>query len=495
MHDSIYVRLMCVLIMPALIFTQAQPPSKIQAQAAQTNNLADPKELAVYLDPIFAGQMAKLHIPGAVISIVKDGKTIFTKGYGVADLEKKTPVIPDKTIFRIGSITKVFTALAVMQMSDRGKINLHDDVNKYLTGVKVPNSFPQPITFASLLTHTSGLDEISPGRRTSDESKVIPLGEFLKTRIVRRVPPGEAISYSTYNSALAALAVEQIIKTPFKVYLHRNVFEPLGMSRTSITAVKPEYKQDLASGYEYGDNKYQKLPFQWFHTYPASDINSTATDMARFMIANLQGGALDGKRILSKRAAREMQATQFRNHPRVPGWAYGFYEWTQNDLRLVGHGGTMDDGYSALMTLVPEKNFGIFVACNTESGASVLAEEVKDALLERYFPAQTKPEVLQTRNPSPAALKKFAGKYRPVIYCHSCPPNTSYLPEPFDVKVTDDGLLSVFNGRWKQIEPLLFIRADGRLAGRTLLGFKENKQGEIAYMFQQTYFVTEKVAP
>lgn len=495
MNNSIYGRLMCWLVMSVLIFTQTQPPSKIRAQVAQTNNSINPKELEAYLDPIFAEHMAKLHIPGAVISVVKDGKTIFTKGYGVADIEKKTPVVPDKTIFRIGSITKVFTALAVMQMADRGKIDLNDDVNKYLTGVKVSNSFPQPITFAHLLTHTSGLDEISPGRRTSDESKVIPLGEFLKTRIVRRVPPGEAISYSTYNTALAALAVEQITRTPFKAYLQKNVFEPLGMRRTSITSVKPEYKQALASGYQYDDNKYQKLPFQWFHTYPASDINSTATDMARFMIANLQGGAIGGKRILSQRAAREMQATQFRMHPQVPGWAYGFYEWTQNNLQLVGHGGTMDDGYSALMTLVPEKNSGIFVACNTESGASVLAEDVKDKILDRYFPLQTKPEVPQTKNPSPDALKKFEGRYRPIIYCHTCPPNTSYLPEPFEVKVTDDGMLSVFNGRWKQIGPMLFVRADGRLAGRVLLGFKENKQGEIAYMFQQTYLVTEKVSP
>jgi len=495
MENLIYVRLLCLLMVSALSLTLTHLPSKTYAQVAPTNNLTNPKELEALLDPIFAERMEKLHIPGAVISIVKDGKVFFTKGYGVADIDKKTPVIPDKTIFRIGSITKVFTATAVMQMADRGKINLNADVNKYLTGEKVPNTFSQPITFASLLTHTSGLDEISPGRRTADESKIIPLGEFLKTRIVRRVPPGEVISYSTYNPALAALAVEQITETPFKVYLQNNIFEPLGMNHTSITDVKKEYKQDLATGYEYTENKYQPLPFQWFHTYPASDINSTATDMARFMIANLQHGTIDGKRILSEKAAREMQATHFRNHPRILGWAYGFYEWEQNNLRLVGHGGSMDDGYSALMTLAPEKNLGIFVACNTESGAFGLAEQVKDAFLNRYFPAPTKPEVPTTKNPSPAALKKFAGKYRPIIYCHSCPPNTSYVPEPFEVKVTDDGMLSVFNGLWKQIEPMLFVRADGNLAGRVLLGFKENKQGAIAYMFQDTYLVSEKALP
>ena len=471
-------------------------PRSTQAKSLSTNGVIDPKELEALLDQVFAERMEKLQVPGAVIVIVKDGRILFTKGYGYATLERKTPVVPDRTIFRIGSITKVFTALAVMQMADRRKINLNDDVNKYLTGEKVPNAFSQPITFANLLTHTAGLDEISPGRRTSDENKVVPLGEFLKTRIVRRLPPGEIISYSTYNPALAALAVEQITKTPFKIYLHKNIFEPLGMKRTSIAAVKNEYRKDLAIGYEYAENKYRPLPFQWFHTYPASDINSTATDMARFMIANLQYGRIDGKRILSQRAAREMQRTQFRNHPKIAGWAYGFYEGTQNNLRFVEHGGSMDDGYSALMTLVPEKNLGIFVACNTENGGFGVAEAVKKAFFDRYFPVQSKPEVPQTKNPSPDALKKFAGRYRSIMYCHTCPPNSgAYVPNPFEVKVTDDGMLSFLGGRWKQIEPMLFVLADGGRAGQVLFGFKENSKGEITFMFYDAFNVYERVTP
>jgi CubicO group peptidase (beta-lactamase class C family) len=458
---------------------------------AYTQTVSDIERL---LDPIVAERMEKSHIPGAVISIVKDGRIIFIKGYGVSDVEKKTLVVPDKTIFRIGSITKVFTATAVIQMADRGKINLRDDVNKYLKGVRVPSTFSQPITFASLLTHTSGLDEISPGRRTSNEAEVVPLGAFLKSRIVRQFPPGEVISYSTYNPALAALIVEQITGTPFKTYLENNIFAPLKMSRTSITAVKKEYKQGLATGYEYNENRYQKLPFQWFHTYPASDVNSTAADMARFMIAHLQYGTVDSKRILSERSAREMQQTHFRNHPKIPGWAYGFQEGTQNNLRFIEHGGSMDDGYSAMMTLVPEKGFGIFVAGNTENGGFVIAEAVKKAFFNRYYPAQTKPEVPQTKNPPPDALRKFAGKYRSIIYCHTCPPNSgAYVPNSFEVKVTDDGVLSFFGERWKQIEPMLFILADGERAGQVLFGFKTNSKGKIAFMFYDAFNVFERV--
>jgi CubicO group peptidase (beta-lactamase class C family) len=452
-------------------------------------------ELDALFEPIFSEQMQKLHIPGAVIAIVKDGKIILTKGYGVADIEKKTPVVPERTIFRIGSITKVFTATAVMQMADRKKIDLHDDVNKYLKDFKVPNTYPRPITFANLLTHTSGLDEISPGRRTSDESKVVPLGAFLKTRLVRQNPPGEVIRYSTYNAALAGFLVEQITGTPFKIYLRQNIFEPLKMDRTSITAVKDEYKQDLASGYEYGENKYEKLPFQWFNTYPASDINSTATDMARFMMAHLANGVLDAKRILSGRGSRDMHATHFRNHPRIAGWAYGFYEGEKNNLRFVEHGGTMDDGYSALMTLVPEQNFGIFVACNTETGGEGLGSAVKTAFFNRYYPDTVRPEILTQPTKQPSAnLERFAGRYRPNIYCHFCAKESAdYLPGPFEVKVGDDGMLDFRDDRWRQIEPLLFELASGARAGKVRLAFRENSEGKITYMFQDAYRVYETV--
>lgn len=317
-----------------------------RTKVAPVRDLNDPKELDALFDPVFAAQMEKLHIPGAVIAVVKDGKILFSKGYGYADVVRKSPVVPDKTIFRIGSVTKVFTSTAVMQLAERGLVDLNADVNKYLRDVKVPETYPQPVTLANLLTHTSGLDEISPGRRTSSVEKVIPLGAFLKNRLVRRLPPGEIISYSTYNMALAGLLVEQVTGTPFKQYLGRNIFDPLGMKRTSITTLPPDLRADLATGYEYTEGAYRPLSFQWFHTYPASDINSTATDMARFMMAHLAGGIYGNKRILSEPSARQMQQTHFRNHPRLAGWDYGFYETRQNGRQLVEHGGSFQDAWS-----------------------------------------------------------------------------------------------------------------------------------------------------
>jgi CubicO group peptidase (beta-lactamase class C family) len=478
-------------LLPGLQLLPVSVPGRTPIDARMSE-----KDLGGLLDPIFAEQMEKVHIPGAVVVVVKDGRIAFTKGYGYAKLETRSPVVAEKTIFRIGSITKVFTATAVMQLADRGTINLGDDVSKYLKSVTVPPNYARPITFANLLTHTSGLDEISPGRRTGDQSKVIPLDAFLKTRLVRYLPPGKVIVYSTYNAALAGLLVESIAQTHFKTYLDQNVFETLGMSHTSIGAVKNKFKDDLAGGYEYDGKNYQRLPFQWFHTYPASDINSTATDMARFMIAQLQGGAIEGRRILSARATREMQSTHFRNHPRVPGWAYGFYEGEQNGLRFVEHGGSMDDGYSALLTLFPSRGVGLFVACNTEQGGFALGEAVKKAVLDRYFPTNVRPEAgsgTLTKG-SLEAVKRFAGKYRPVIYCHSCPANSdAYQPELSEVVTNADGTLLFHEEQWRQIEPPLFKATSGPRAGTALLGFRENSEGKIIFMFQESYRVYERV--
>ncbi len=164
-----------------------------------------------------------------------------------------------------------------------------------------------------------------------------------------------------------------------------------------------------------------------------------------------------------------------------------------NGVYLVEHGGSMDDGYSALLTLIPDKRIGVFIACNTEAGAGGLAEAAKAAFFNRYFPEKNKPEIPKTPNPDPATLEKFAGKYRGIIYCHTCAAGTAYVPQPFDVKVTSDGMLSFLNGKWKQVGPMLFVLADGERAGRVHFGFKTNSKGEVAYMFYDTYKVYEKI--
>ena len=443
----------------------------------------DPGAFEKEIDRIFAEQMKERSIPGAAIAVVKDGRIVLAKGYGVADLDKKNAVIADKTIFRIGSITKVFTAAAALQISEAGSIRLDDDVNKHLKQIKVPDTYSEPITLAQLLTHSSGLDEISPGRRTSDRTKLVPLEEVLKTRLVRRVPPKEIISYSTYNSALAGHLVEQVSGMPLHEYFPKRIFGPLEMKRSSLADVPANLTADFATGYEVEDGKQEKLPFQWFITYPASDINSTVTDMANFMIALLNRGEYEKARIMSRESANAMLRKQFSGHPEISGYTYGLQEWQRNYVRFVEHGGSMDDGYSALMSMIPDENFGFFVACNTENGGFGLGMAVKGMILDKYFPVKPKTAVVKILQ-STTELQRFVGKYQNDIYCHSCAPGSSFRPQPFEVTANDDNTLSFWGATWRQVSPLVFELTTGPRAGQIKIAFRANAKGEITYMFQ-----------
>lgn len=159
------------IILAVLIFTLSGLPGLTCAALALNNSdflatslppaqtsLNNPQELEVFVDHFFAEQMPRLHIPGAVFTLVKDGKIYFSKGYGYANLKRHTPVDPDRTLFRLGSVSKLLTATAVMQLAEKGKFNLNDDINPYLKQFKLKKKHQQSVTFANLLTHTDGFD-------------------------------------------------------------------------------------------------------------------------------------------------------------------------------------------------------------------------------------------------------------------------------------------------------------------------------------------------
>jgi CubicO group peptidase (beta-lactamase class C family) len=195
------MRLAAIVFLLCLILTGL--PLHTCGQRRSVSGPTDPRELEKFLDSIFAEEMNKQNIPGAVFIFVKDGKVFFSKGYGFANLEKQQHASPEQTPFRIGSISKVFTATAVAQLADRKRINLHTDVNQYLTKLKVAATFPEPVTPVYLITHSAGFDEIRPGTQGPNAASVLPLADFLRPRLMRIRPPGEVIAYSTYGITLA----------------------------------------------------------------------------------------------------------------------------------------------------------------------------------------------------------------------------------------------------------------------------------------------------
>ncbi|HEX8903235.1 MAG TPA: serine hydrolase, partial [Longimicrobiaceae bacterium] len=414
---------------------------------------------------------------------VKDGRVYWSRGYGVADVDTRRPVDPERTIFRIGSISKVFTATALMQLADRGEIGVREDVNRRLRDWKVPEPFGRPVTAATLLTHTAGFDEINPGRKVYRQAEVQPLGTFLRDRLVPRFAPGEHSSYSTYGIALAGYLVETVSGMPLREYFRERIWTPLGMERSSLGAVPDALRGDAATGYAYAGGRYRPEPWEFFHTYPASDVNATAADMARFMIAHLEAGRPASPRVLSDSAAALMHRAQFRNDPRLPGFTYGMFEQRLLGHPAAQHSGSMA-GFSASMWLWPAERMGVFVACNREVASleQRVARRVAARTLVRLDTADTE-GTAWTRPLVRGDLRRFAGRYRPDIWCHSCRGERGFVPEAFEVTVLDDSTLGFWGGRWAQVEPLLFRVMNGQLEyGQMYVAFQADSAGRIVRM-------------
>ncbi len=468
------------VLVPLLAFAF---PALAGAQAPAPRTAPDAPALATLLDSLVPAAMAAQRIPGVVVSVVSGGRVIFSRGYGVSNLESRRPMSADSTIVRIGSISKVMTATAVAQLADRGRIRLDADVNGYLKSVKVPATYAAPVTPFHLLTHTAALDEIRPGTQAETREGLQPLAKFLAPRLVRYAPPGIATAYSTYGMTLAGALVEDVSGLSFEDYLRRNVWLPLGMTQTSIDV--PAAQQLLvATPYDVENDQPAKAPWEWYHTTPAASVNSTASDMARYMISQL-GGASP---ILSERMTREMQRQQITMHPLLPGWGLGWQQLRVGSELGVQHGGDVA-GFSSLMTLLPARGFGVFVAGHREG--SDLRFSVTRAVLEHFLPDReptSKPVSMHaTVAAAAAAVARYAGHYRANIACHSCA-----NPRPsseVDVLANRDGTLSAFGARFLEVSPRYFRSQDGERR----FGFREDSLGRITHLSVGAWQVLERV--
>ena len=443
----------------------------------------DPRDLAAFADSIFPAEMARENIPGAAFVFVQNGEVVLARNYGVADIERRQPVGPD-TIWRVGSISKVFTATAVMQLVDRGQVDLDAPVDRYVHRVTIPATYSQPVTVRHLLTHTAGFDEIRPGTQAATAAGVLSLPDFLRDRLVRVRPPGRTIAYSTYGITLAGELVEEVSGMPFEEFLAQNIWQPLGMAHACIT-VPSEWQSHVARGYEIDSDSAVAQSWEWYHTTPASSVNATTGDMARFLLAHLGDRARGTARILGDRAAEEMLRQQVTMDPKLPGYALGFYEDFIGGLRVVEHGGNMA-GFSALMVLIPDANAGFFVVNHVEG--SRLRDNLKWALLQRYFaPARERKAVPPLPPAASVHADRFAGQYAPLTSCWSCSPvRVSAL---LDVTANPDGTLAFAGGRWIAVDSLRFVNE----RGSGYIAFRADSTGAIEQVFAGAFWGWQKI--
>lgn len=369
------------------------PGRNVTTAPSQQQGPTDPSELEAFLDELMAKDMEENHIAGAAVSVVKDGKLFFAKGYGYADLEKGIPVDPEKTIFAVGSVSKVFTWTAVMQLVEQGKLDLDADVNTYLD-FRIPDTYPGPITLKHLLTHTSGFEQRLLGSLVSDPNDLMPVREGLISYMPARVrPPGEAAGYSNYNAMLAGYIVARVSGQPYDQYIQEHIFNPLGMVRSTAQWPNPPDLRPLASlGYTYVDGAFQVFPDYTGQPagLPSGAVQASITDMARFMIAHLQGGSYSDAniaeaRILKESTMQQMHSTLYTPDPRLLGMAYGFSDYSDNGQRTLGHSGYFPPMRSELL-LLPDQNLGVFVAYNSDGGGQLTTQHFSITTIPRLQP-------------------------------------------------------------------------------------------------------------
>jgi len=347
--------------------------------------------VAAGMDQAVAEAMAEHDIPGGILVLVADGAVAHAQGYGHTDLGRDTPVDAQRTRFDIGSVSKLLTATAVMQQVEEGALDLDADVNDYLADVEIPDTFPEPVTPAHLLTHTAGFGEYyllgsaAPGPGESD-----PLAESLSRFLPPRVrPPGIAHQYDNFGIALAGHLVENVTGDTFEEYVTANILERLGMSRSTYGRPVPDADDVVPHEALPGAGGAGAVPPMYVNSLPTGGLWTTGEDIAAFMLAYLGGGEYDGARILQSDTVAEMHRTQFTPHPELAGIGYGFFEHLADGRRGVQHGGSWV-GASAHLYLLPEADIGMFVAFNHGSGVQVTHTLIYDAL-DELLPVAVQP--------------------------------------------------------------------------------------------------------
>ena len=476
--------------------TKQEAPPAAQAEAPKNGHELTAVDVEAFLDGIVPLQLKLSDIAGATISVVKDGKLLLAKGYGYADVQKKQPVSPQETLFRPGSISKLFTWTAVMQLFEQGKLDLDRDVNEYLD-FKIPDAYGKPITLKHILTHTPGFEE-----QIKDLFTTTPgtpnLGEYLKTHIPARIyPPGTVPAYSNYATALAGYIVERVSGRPFEDYVDENIIKPLNMTHSTFRQPLPgNLAGFMSSGYRRGSDPAE--PFEIVNPFPAGSLSSSAVDMAQFMIAHLQDGQLGDVRILKPETARLMHSRLFALDDAANAMCYGFYEESRNGQRIIGHGGDTVYFHSNLH-LVLDKKVGFFVSYNSAGTTSGLGDSPRatlwEAFLDRYYP--------YTPQVEPAAGAKDAAQAVSGIYNLSRRSDSSFfrvasLLGELTVSPVQDGdievsLLTGANGkpkRWQPVSATTFTERDGQ----EKLIFKPDQNGRLQLVLPYPFFIGQPVS-
>ena len=456
--------------------------------------------------------MAREHIAGATVSVVQNGQVVLKKGYGFASLKPQRAVDPDKTLFRVGSISKTFTWIALMKEVEAGRIRLNQPVNLYLPEkVQVKDQgYDQPVRVANLMDHSAGFEDRALGQLFErNYDRVRPLDLYLRQERPKRVhAPGAVSSYSNYGAALAGEAVSYSAGKPYERLVEDEILVPLGMAHTTfrephdpkagLPAPMPAaLVGDISDGYRWTPVGFQRRDYEFIgQIAPAGAGSSTAGDMARYMLMQLGGGHLGATTIYGPVTAQAFRTPLRKTPVGINGWAHGFMVFDlPGGHRGYGHGGATLS-FLSNMVVVPDLNLGVFISTNTDTGRP-LVNRLPDAIVQHFYA----PPVIFPRPGSPELAQRaddFTGFYMTTRRAYSGLEGfIDQLRGGAEVGVTRDGQLTISDGSGMRVwvpEGSLddggFIRTQGneRVAFDTTDGVRAFHVSNGTQVFQRVAF-------
>ena len=379
-------RLIAIFLGLAATVAGAQETAPPEPQAAPATVALTAADVDAWLDGYLPYALQTGDIAGAVVAVVKDGKILTERGFGFSDVAQRTPVDPKKTLFRPGSVSKLLTWTAVMQQVEQGKIDLDADINKYLD-YQIPARDGKPVTMRNLMQHTAGFEEQAKGI-ISEDPNAPGFEVLLKQWVPERVfEAGTTQAYSNYGASLAGYIVQRVSGESFDAYIEKHIFEPLDMKYSSFRQPLPAQLVPLMSkGYRVASGEPGK--YEIVGPAPAGSLASPAEDMAHFMIAHLQDGEYNGKRILAAATARQMHDSPLTLLPPLNRMELGFFETNINGREVIAHLGDTEYFHTSLHLFLAE-GVGFYVSFNSpgkQGAAGGLRTALFQDFADRYFP-------------------------------------------------------------------------------------------------------------
>jgi CubicO group peptidase (beta-lactamase class C family) len=398
-------------VLSIVTFITITRPELIAAQETESVRTLDAQAVAHFFDGAVSGLMRTNNTPSGVVVLAQGNEVIYARGFGFQDIEAGIPVDPNTTLFRTGSVSKLATWVAVMQLVEQGKLDLDENVNAYLTNFTIKDTFATPITLRDIMTHSAGFEDGSLGYLIKDDpDSIIPLSESMARYQPERVnPPGKQTAYSNYATALAGLIVSNVSGQAFNDYVRDHIFAPLAMNQSSFEEpLPPDLASNMAKSYGAEGGDFVEGSFEIISNFgPAGSQSATGTNMVRFARAILNGGELDGQRILEPQTVQEMLDRHFAHDQRLTAMGLGFYGSDYEGTIVMGHGG--DTRYFHSYLGIDREHDLTFFTSFGASGGSTVRSVLLPAFYAEFFPRSATPE--DTSEASAVNAHEYAGTY------------------------------------------------------------------------------------